>query len=195
MRGLFPETDTDAVTDASVVESRPSQNFYFTYVPVSTPQMNYSLTVIAVTKQCNKSGFQVTPPATTTIFVTTGATPSTSVPTSTPKECEGTKYSLKSTDTCQSVSAAQGISTADLLIANGLRPYCDNFPKSGQLCIPTSAKCKTYIIKSGDDCVKIADANKLTFTQFVTWNPVVGQTCRYDAININLVDYCGQTLI
>jgi hypothetical protein len=89
----------------------------------------------------------------------------------------GLTYTLKSTDTCQSVFLAQGISTADLLTVNGLKPYCEDSPSSGSLCIPINAKCKTYTVKSGDDCVSIANSNKLTFVQLVTWNPVIGQIC------------------
>lgn len=121
----------------------------------------------------------MTPPATTTLYVTTGPPPTTSdgLPAPTTIGCMGSTYTLKSTDTCRSVSLAQGISTADLLTANGLKPYCEEFPSKGNLCIPTSAKCKTYTIKPDDSFVKIADVNKLTFVQVVTWNPVFGQTC------------------
>ncbi|PVH93332.1 carbohydrate-binding module family 50 protein, partial [Periconia macrospinosa] len=134
-------------------------------------------TFTSLTNQCSKTGFVVTPPATTTQFITKGTPPTTSGIPPSPTGCVGSIYSLKSTDTCQSVSLEQGLSTADLLTANGLQAYCEQFPTAGNLCIPTNAKCKTYTIKSGDSCVSIADANKLTFVQFVTWNPMVGQTC------------------
>lgn len=127
--------------------------------------------------QCSKTGFVVTLPATTTQFITKGTPPTTSGMVPSPTGCVGSTYSLKSTDTCQSVSSEQGLSTADLLTANGLQAYCEKFPTAGSLCIPTNAKCKTYTIKSGDRCVSIADAHQLTFVQFVTWNPIVGQTC------------------
>jgi len=134
-------------------------------------------TFTSLTKQCSKTGFAVTPPATTTQWITKGTPPSTSGSTPTPTGCVGTTYTIKSTDTCQSISAAQGLSTADLLIYNNLEGFCTNFPKTGSLCIPTDAKCKTYSIKTGDTCASIADANKLTWTQMVTWNPVFGQGC------------------
>ncbi|KAF2733509.1 hypothetical protein EJ04DRAFT_439015, partial [Polyplosphaeria fusca] len=137
-------------------------------------------TFTSLTKKCSKTGFSVTPPATTTLWVTSGTLPSTSGggSTPTPTGCVGVTYKIKSGDTCQSVSSSQGISTGDLLDANNLQIFCANFPKSGNLCIPTAAKCKTYTVKSGDTCASIGDDHGLTWTQVVTWNDAFGFACQ-----------------
>ena len=43
--------------------------------------------------------------------------------------------------------------------------------------MPTSERCKTYTVKTGDTCAKIADANKVAWVQIVSWNPVLGENC------------------
>lgn len=91
--------------------------------------------------------------------------------------CNGTTYAIRSGDTCQSVSASQGIDTIGLLTANNLQAKCQNFPKSGTLCIPTAAKCQVYAVKANDTCAKIAIAKSVTWVQIVTWNPIVGKAC------------------
>ncbi|RYN19897.1 hypothetical protein AA0119_g7532 [Alternaria tenuissima] len=139
-------------------------------------------TFTSLTSACKKTGFAVTPIAASTAWVTSttasGATP-------TPTGCTGTMYTIRSGDTCQSVAAARGISVAGLLTANGLQGFCANFPTSGALCIPTSGRCKTYTVKTGDTCAKIADANKKAWVQIVSWNPVLGKDCG------NLGSYIG----
>ena len=97
--------------------------------------------------------------------------PGSAIPT--PTGCEGTQYALRSGDTCQSVASARGFSVAGLLSANGLQSYCANFPTQGTLCIPAVARCRTYAVKSGDTCTKIAEANKLVWAQIISWNPVL----------------------
>lgn len=97
-------------------------------------------------------------------------------PTPTPTRCQGSLYTIKSNDTCHSVSQSQGISTARLLSQNGMFS-CKNFPKSGSLCIPKEVKCNTYTVIQGDNCGKIADAKGLTWTQVMNWNPDLGMAC------------------
>lgn len=92
--------------------------------------------------------------------------------------CQGTTYTIKSGDTCQSIAMAQGFSTMQLLEANGLTAYCRSFPKAGSsICIPDRLKCKPYAPRFGDTCNSIAAANKISFVQIVSWNPEVGETC------------------
>lgn len=151
-------------------------------------------TFTSLTKQCSKTGYAVTTPASTQWILwgsTTGsptATPtSSSVTVPKPTGCQGTTYTVKSGDTCQSVALANNLSTADLLMGNNLQAFCAKFPTSGNLCIPKSAKCKVYTVKKGDTCASIGTANKLTWTQVVTWNPIFGDSC--NAIN----QYVGWT--
>lgn len=107
---------------------------------------------------------------------TTLPSPSVALPTST--TCVGTTYAIKSGDTCDSIATAQGLSTGGLIDANGLQAHCANLPKSGNLCIPTSAKCKTRTVKQGDTCAKVADQVGLTWVQIATWNPDFGSDCK-----------------
>lgn len=132
----------------------------------------------SLTSACKKTGFAVTPVATTTSWIisTTLPSPSVALPTST--TCVGTTYAIKSGDTCDSIATAQGLSTGGLIDANGLQAHCANLPKSGNLCIPTSAKCKTRTVKQGDTCAKVADQVGLTWVQIATWNPDFGSDCK-----------------
>ncbi|ORY01576.1 hypothetical protein BCR34DRAFT_636895, partial [Clohesyomyces aquaticus] len=68
---------------------------------LSDPYM--ATTFTSLTKQCSKTGFAVTPPATTTPWIASGTPPSSA---STPTACQGSKYTIKSGDTCQSISLA-----------------------------------------------------------------------------------------
>ena len=77
-----------------------------------------------------------------------------------------------------SIAISQGVSTGGLLDANKLAAACANFPTSGTLCISTNAKCKTRLVQQGDTCAKVADANKLTWTQVATWNQDFGSDCK-----------------
>lgn len=90
--------------------------------------------------------------------------------------CAGDLYNVQSGDSCESVSTSQGLSTISLLAANPTLA-CSSFPESGSLCIPSSAKCKVYTVQDGDTCASVADANSLTWTQVVTWNPALGKAC------------------
>ncbi|KAH7392283.1 hypothetical protein DE146DRAFT_634435 [Phaeosphaeria sp. MPI-PUGE-AT-0046c] len=135
-------------------------------------------TFTSLTKQCSKTGYAVTTPASTQWILWGTSTPTVSSGnTPKPTGCQGTMYTVKSGDTCQSVSYANSVSTADLLMANNLQAFCANFPKSGNLCISKAAKCKVYTVKKGDTCASIGTANKLTWTQVVAWNPIFGDSC------------------
>jgi hypothetical protein len=108
--------------------------------------------------------------------ISTTALSTPGVPTST--ECVGTKYTIKSGDTCNSIALSQGLSTGELIDANKLQAFCANFPKSGTLCIPQTSKCKTRTVETDDTCAKIADANRLAWSQIVSWNPDFGKDCK-----------------
>lgn len=108
--------------------------------------------------------------------------------TSTSATCSGTIYTIKPSDTCQSISIAEGISTTDLLVANNLQGYCYEFPTSGSLCIPSAKVCTPYTVKAGDTCGTIA-GNLTAATspiQIISWNPALGSSCSNLA---NLVGY------
>ena len=111
----------------------------------------------------------------------TWTVPSTTTATPQPT-CSGTTYTLKSGDTCQSVSTSQHISTSDLLAANTLESACRNFPTSGSLCIPSARVCNPYTVTASDTCSSIAiglthSGKPTSFAQIVSWNPAVGAGC------------------
>lgn len=110
------------------------------------------------------------------------------IPSATATSCVGTTYSIKSTDTCHTISKSQGISTHGLLASNNLGPLCANFPKSGSLCITTLEKCSVYTVQKGDTCSSIATMAKLTWTQVVSFNSVINAGCT------NLAQYVGQEI-
>ncbi|ORY04390.1 hypothetical protein BCR34DRAFT_57224 [Clohesyomyces aquaticus] len=143
-------------------------------------------TFTSLTSTCKKTGFSVTPIATKTSWVISTTVPSTvGLPTST--TCTGNNYTIKSGDTCNSIALSQGLSTGNLLDANKLQAFCAKFPSSGTLCIPASGKCKTQTVKTGDTCAKIADQNKVTWAQIVSWNPEFGKDCGRIADNVGYV--------
>jgi LysM repeat protein len=115
-------------------------------------------------------------------------TTSASSITSPPASCSGKTYTIKSGDTCQSVSFSQGIDTAQLLSANNLPAFCANFPTSGSLCIPTAYQCTSYTVHSTDTCTTISVAHNLTWTQLISWNPELGTRCE------NIAEYTGYTI-
>ncbi len=94
--------------------------------------------------------------------------------------CAGASYSIKATDTCNTIAKANGISTEWMLRTNNLAPYCAQFPAAGKtICIDTNHKCKTYTVKTGDTCGSIGDTvvPALSWTQVMTWNPEVDPGC------------------
>jgi LysM repeat protein len=97
---------------------------------------------------------------------TTAPAPTT---TAGPAKCAGKTYSIKGGDTCQSVAAAQGITTGWLLLDNELSS-CSEFPSSDSLCLVNT--CKTYKVQKDDKCEDIAQKSNITKVQFQNWNPV-----------------------
>lgn len=137
----------------------------------------------AATKSCSSTNYSI--PTVTSTTATTwsilanatswSTTMFSAMPTAT--GCVGTTYSINSGDTCHSISTSQGIDTIGLLTSNNLQSKCNSFPTTGTLCIPTAAKCQVYTSKANDTCAKIADLYSLTWTQIVSWNPIVGMGC------------------
>jgi hypothetical protein len=79
-----------------------------------------------------------------------------------------------------------------LLTANNLEAYCNNFPTSGTVCIPSAKKCKPYQLKAdlSDTCTTIASQEGVTWTQIVSWNPELGEYCE----NIDMLAKGGQVI-
>ncbi|KEY64329.1 hypothetical protein S7711_09874, partial [Stachybotrys chartarum IBT 7711] len=124
-------------------------------------QADYS----TLTSSCSNTGF---PLATT---VTADPTTPPSAPT-----CAGEEYTIQAGDTCQSISEANEVGTAWMLLDNGLQAFCANFPEEGEkICIVN--QCHTYVIQADDTCQGIAAANGISMVQLYTWNPVLGVSC------------------
>lgn len=135
-------------------------------------QSNYS----SLTASCSKTGF---PLASSTIpfpeyakfsklinkHTSNEFTRATPTNTS-PEKCDGKTYTIKSGDTCRSISEAQGVATSWLLSDNALKAFCAEFPTSGDLCVRNT--CKIYTVKPNDTCVGIAKANKISQVQLHT---------------------------
>jgi len=100
-----------------------------------------------------------------------------STTTDTGDECNGSQYQLKPSDTCQSVSISQGISTIRLILANNIQAFCNEFPTAGTLCIPQDWKCTPYTVRERDTCSSIASAQKKRWSQIAAWNPELGRGC------------------
>jgi LysM repeat protein len=89
-------------------------------------------------------------------------------------------YTVKSGDTCNSIGAAQGASTYQILAINPEIDYkCENLMPDQSICLGTEgADCTdTYVVKSGDTCHKIATAHGVNTTQLYTNNPNIDENC------------------
>ncbi|KAI3336890.1 hypothetical protein HD806DRAFT_475086 [Xylariaceae sp. AK1471] len=126
----------------------------------------------SLTSSCGSTtGFKPSPTPTGTTF-TIAATPAAS------PRCVGKTYTIGASDTCQKISASQGISTYDLIWNNNLTSACENFPKSGTLCIPLVASCETYTVLATDTCSSIQSKFSLLYSQLISWNPSLGVACQ-----------------
>ncbi|OJJ37014.1 hypothetical protein ASPWEDRAFT_170511 [Aspergillus wentii DTO 134E9] len=92
----------------------------------------------------------------------------------TPK-CTAPTVPIHPGDTCDSIAAAQNISTWQLLSDNGLPGGCTDFPSNGTLCI--TGTCQTHLMTKNDTCQGIAKQYGITITQFRTWNPSLNGRC------------------
>ncbi|KAI1120092.1 hypothetical protein F5Y10DRAFT_290339 [Nemania abortiva] len=135
----------------------------------------------SLTSSCGSTtGFSPSPTPSGTTYTIAGT------PTATPT-CAGKTYTISASDTCQSISTSQGISTYDLIWNNNLTSACDNFPTSGTLCIPSSASCETYTVLATDTCYSIQSKFSLLYSQIISWNPSLGVSCEGLDATVGLV--------
>ncbi|OJJ66409.1 hypothetical protein ASPBRDRAFT_666024 [Aspergillus brasiliensis CBS 101740] len=88
-------------------------------------------------------------------------------------------YPVQSTDDCNSVALSLNVSTYNLLYANGIDLYCQNFAAAvnSTLCIPP--QCDTYIWQASDTCDSVAGSiTGVTVPQFLSWNPNFNSLCQ-----------------
>ena len=118
------------------------------------------------TSSCKKTGFPL-PTSTTSSGVPD--------PTTTKAPCTGKGYQIQSGDDCNSIAKSQKIGTAWLLTDNNLNAYCDQFPKSGSLCLTNT--CEIYTVKANDTCQDIVASHPITLPQLLAWNPIINLKC------------------
>ncbi len=155
----------------------------------------------SLTSACSKTGFKVTNPATPkTSFIVRSATaakptrkdrvntghvadsggpsPTATSGSSSQPTCVGTSYTVKKGDTCQSISQANGFSTAQLMAKNGLLGYCQILPVAGTtLCLPKNLRCTPHKLVNTDTCNSLAQRYNTTWVKMVSWNPELGTYC------------------
>lgn len=116
-------------------------------------------------------------------------------PTPTAATCSGTKYTVQSGDSCQSIATANSITVNELLVSNNnIIPDCSSSPAAGTvLCIRKKA-CKLYTVQTSDTCSSIVASydtlgvSKFTQTQLVSWNTNLRSDCS------NLIDLVGSAV-
>ncbi|KAG2004305.1 hypothetical protein CC2G_002873 [Coprinopsis cinerea AmutBmut pab1-1] len=91
-------------------------------------------------------------------------------------------YTIKEGDYCDSISAAQGVSTYQLAVLNAgkINPRCDNLVPGDELCLGTDeVDCReTTVVIAGNTCSAIWDENTLDSEIFYLNNPQVSRDCR-----------------
>ncbi|PNH01062.1 Lysozyme [Tetrabaena socialis] len=96
----------------------------------------------------------------------------------------GMQYTVKSGDYCYAIAQANGVSVDNILALNPtVNSGCTNLRIGQALCLPgkpgggPAACTKPYIVKSGDYCYIIAQANGVSVANILAWNPAVNVGC------------------
>ncbi|KAM3427181.1 hypothetical protein MY4824_009598 [Beauveria thailandica] len=93
-----------------------------------------------------------------------------------PTCASGKTYVTQESDSCNSIAAAQNVSTEALISVNGLDVACNPMPAVGtSLCLPLT--CKTYQVQPDDSCAGITAAENITLGQLLVWNPIISPGC------------------
>lgn len=108
---------------------------------------------------------------------TVNATQSSAPVSTTSASCSDT-YRIQAGDDCHKISLAHNVSTYFLTHYNELQAYCEDFPTSGEICLPEP--CEIYTVKKNDTCYSIAKSQPsfVTITQLLSWNPNINKLCR-----------------
>ena len=99
----------------------------------------YQTALLAAVSACSYKGPTSTMP------------PPIPVPTSTSWCVSGNHYLTESTDTCNSIALAKGVSSASIFFGNPVLTNCTNIPAGQELCLPLT--CATYALQSNDSCI------------------------------------------
>lgn len=87
--------------------------------------------------------------------------------------CVGTMVPVTADTRCDDFARINNISTEQLLSLNGLTSGCVGFP-GGRTALCVEGGCKTYTVRSNDNCTSIVKAAGITAVQFLSWNPMIG---------------------
>lgn len=108
----------------------------------------------------------------TTAVTTTSSTTSTSssVPT-----CAGASYTVAASDTCQSISKAQGVGTDLLISRNHLDYNCTSLTAGSSLCLQD--KCTVHTLGTNETCDDVLRGQRFSMVQLLAWNPTIHLNC------------------
>lgn len=146
----------------------------------------------SITESCGALGYTYsTPPAYGTPVNPTSSASSTS--TAEPTSCAH-PYTISEGDTCETIAAAQNVSSFGLIDRNGLDIFC-HLPDAGsEICLP--AQCRTHFLLINDNCRTLSRQYNVTRVQLVSWNSNFDPQClfierwRYTSV---CVRYVGRT--
>ncbi|KAL4759198.1 uncharacterized protein BDW70DRAFT_169597 [Aspergillus foveolatus] len=104
------------------------------------------------------------------------ATPTSTTPTATPTPaCNGKTYVSQQSDTCETISKANSVSTDRLIEANHLDYSCSSLTPGTPLCIEDT--CMVYTVKANQTCQDIVRGQSFGLVQLIGWNPTIHQNC------------------
>ncbi|EIN04658.1 hypothetical protein PUNSTDRAFT_128216 [Punctularia strigosozonata HHB-11173 SS5] len=89
-------------------------------------------------------------------------------------------YTVQEGDICDSISAAQNVSTYQLAVANSnIDPACSNLLPGETLCLGNEGEdCSTtYVVKADDTCDTIGGVAGVNSTMLTLNNPQINQDC------------------
>lgn len=129
----------------------------------------------SVTESCGASTYSyTTPPAYGTPVQPTSSESSTS--TVEPIPC-ATPYTIGEGDTCETIAAAQNVSSFGLIDMNNLDIFC-HLPDAGkEICLP--AQCHTHFLLVSDNCGTLIRQYNVTRVELVSWNSNLDPQCLF----------------
>ncbi|KZT64809.1 carbohydrate-binding module family 50 protein, partial [Daedalea quercina L-15889] len=89
-------------------------------------------------------------------------------------------YTVQAGDICDSISAAQNVSTYQLATVNpGIDTHCDNLTPGEQLCLGyVGSDCTdTYVVQANETCDDVASAYSMNSTVLLNNNPNIDADC------------------
>jgi len=92
------------------------------------------------------------------------------------------QYTVKPGDTCDKISASQGVSTYQLAVINDgvINDKCSNLVPNSSICLGYEGDdcTKVYTVVKGDTCIAIASANNVNTTLLHENNPQIDPECK-----------------